>query len=156
MEQKDQTPNAGQFLTWSEDMYRFVMDMMDFMKRPHDYGTGLTLNMVEIHTLVMIDENPGISVGEVGRRWNRSKSAASRNIDRLCGKGVVEKRKENNNGKDVHLYPTEKGKQLASLHRSFDRQQTENFVSYIADKCQADEIETFHRVMEIIHDYYRE
>ena len=107
-----------QYTDWSKDLYQFVMDMMDYMKRPHDYGTGVVLNMVEMHTLAMVADNPGITVGEVGKRWNRTMSAASRNVDRLQAKGYVEKRKEAGNEKTIHLYATELGQQLADMHLS--------------------------------------
>ena len=88
----------NQLCQWADDLYQFVMVMMDHMKQPRDYGTGKILNMVEIHTLSMISESPGICISDVAKRWNRTLSAASRNIDRLAAKGYVEKKKTD--GKD--------------------------------------------------------
>lgn len=102
----------NQLCQWADDLYQFVMVMMDHMKQPRDYGTGKILNMVEIHTLSMISESPGICISDVAKRWNRTLSAASRNIDRLAAKGYVEKKKTDGNGKTVHLYLTEKGQNL--------------------------------------------
>lgn len=145
-----------QYEVWARDLYRFVMSLMDCMKRPRDYGTGTILNMVEMHTLAMVAEHPGITVGEVGRRWNRTMSAASRNIDRLCAKGYVEKRRENGNEKTLHLYVTPTGRQLCALHDALDERVTREFAAYIQPKYSREDLEKFHEIMQSIEAFYRE
>lgn len=150
MDEKD----LQQYAVWSKDMYRFVMNIMDYMKKPHDYGTGTILNMVEMHTLAMVSENPGITVGEVAKRWNRTMSAASRNIERLCTKKYVEKRKENGNEKTIHLYVTSTGQQLCDLHSELDEREIRNFTDYIRQKCSKEDLAKFHEIMKLIEAFY--
>lgn len=83
MDSKD----SNQLISWADDMYRFVITIMEHMKKPHDYGTGEILNMVEMHTISMIAETPGLCVSDIAQKWNRTLSAASRNVDRLYNKG---------------------------------------------------------------------
>ena len=40
--------DSNQLISWADDMYRFVITIMEHMKKPHDYGTGEILNMVEV------------------------------------------------------------------------------------------------------------
>lgn len=139
---------------WSEDMYHFVMVIMDHMKKPHDYGTGVVLNMVEMHTLSLIANQPGISVGEVARQWNRTMSAASRNVDRLESKGYVEKKKLNGNGKTIHLFATSEGQALADLHRAYDEKEWRLFSRFIRERCTEEDLRQFNHVLKIIQEFY--
>lgn len=144
----------NQLCQWADDLYQFVMVMMDHMKQPRDYGTGKILNMVEIHTLSMISESPGICISDVAKRWNRTLSAASRNIDRLAAKGYVEKKKTDRNGKTVHLYLTEKGQNLADLHRAYDLEKTEKFARLLARKYSMEDLGKWNEMLKIIQQFY--
>ncbi|WP_235332679.1 hypothetical protein [Paenibacillus polymyxa] len=46
-------------------IYKFVMTYSDYIKAIRDYGTGEEINMVEVHTLTMIEENPGITAAKL-------------------------------------------------------------------------------------------
>ena len=54
-------------------IFKFVTAYTDYTKTARDYGTGEIINMVEVHTLTHIEENPGITVTEVALEWNRTK-----------------------------------------------------------------------------------
>ena len=86
---------------WMEELYTFVGIAMETLKRPHDYGTGELVSMVEMHTLDRIAEAPGMRVSDIARLWSRTLGAASRNVDRLQGKGLVDKVKLPDNQKNV-------------------------------------------------------
>ncbi len=143
-----------QILTWSDDIYRFVLLVMDHMKRPRNYGTGEVLNMVEIHTIAMIANNPGICVSDIAKMWNRTLGAASRNVDRLNAKGYVEKKKTEDNGKTVHLYVTERGQQLADQHHSYDLEVACKFFDVISEKYSIQDLETFHAILLTLHEFF--
>ena len=55
--------------------YDFVEAYNQYMKIARDYGTGETINMVEVHTLTLIEEHPGIMAKDVASMWNRTKGA---------------------------------------------------------------------------------
>ena len=143
-----------QILTWSDDIYRFAMLVMDHMKRPRDYGTGEVLNMVEIHTISMIAKEPGICVSDIARQWNRTLGAASRNVERLQAKGYVEKRKTDDDGKTVHLYVTERGKRLAEQHHAYDLRIACKFYDLIKSKYSSQDIELFRAILDTLHEFY--
>lgn len=142
-----QHPNFDYYVQLMDDVYRFVMCSMDDYNAVHDYGTGKVLNMVEMHTLSMIADDPGLRVTDVAKMWNRTLGAASKNVNKLCVKGYVEKKKLPGNDKTVHLYPTEEGKKLAALHREYDRQHIADSLQYLLSKHTEEELRTYHRVL---------
>lgn len=152
MDSKD----LNQLTSWADDMYRFVITIMDYMKQPRDYGTGEILNMVEMHTISMIAETPGLCVSDIAKRWNRTLSAASRNVDRLYNKGYIEKRKLEGNSKNIHLYVTEKGQQLADLHHTFDLEESLLFMNYIVEKYSLEDLEKCNSIMNTLAEFFEE
>lgn len=135
------------YVAMMEDVYRFVMFANDEYSAPKDYGTGKMLNMVEMHTLAMIADTPGICVTDVAKMWNRTLGAASKNVNRLCSKGYVEKKKLPGNDKTVHLFPTEEGRQLAALHKKYDQAQVMATVNTLLNRHTEEELECFYRVL---------
>lgn len=135
------------YIAMMEDVYRFVMYSMDEYDQVHDYGTGDRLNMVEMHTLNMIDQQPGLCVKDVARLWNRTLGAASRNVNKLLEKGLVTKEKLPGNGKNIHIYPTEAGKKLAQLHRQYDRDQIAQIMNCMLVQHTEAELQAFWSVI---------
>ena len=70
-------------------VYSFVTVYNSYINELRDYGTGLMINMVEVHTLTMIADNPGITVNELSKMWNRTKGAVSQNVAKLEKKGLI-------------------------------------------------------------------
>lgn len=132
---------------WMEEVYTFVGVGMEVLRQPHDYGTGELLSMVEMHTLDRIAETPGLRVSDIAQLWNRTLGAASRNVDRLQSKGLVEKVKLPDNQKNVRVYPTEKGRELSRLHREYDRQELDELARTLLAVHPVEELATFYRVL---------
>lgn len=137
-------------------IYQFILTGSDNMARPHDYGTGEVLNMVEMHTLAMIEESPGICISEIARLWNRTLGAASRNVDKLQNKGYIEKKKLTGNNKTVRLYPTEKGKYLAELHKQFDDEKIRRITEQVLNCHTPEEIRAFFSVLKQLAELIKE
>ena len=64
-------------------VYRFASLYNDYMSEKHDYGTGHLINMVEVHTLTAIEENPGITISQLALMWHRTNSALSQTATKL-------------------------------------------------------------------------
>lgn len=143
------------FSETANDIYSFAFCMHDYMKIPRDYGTGEILNMVEIHTLSMIADHPGICVSDVARQWNRTTSAASRNINKLEQKGYVIKKKLDGNDKNVHLFPTSTGLHLANLHSEFDKNGKRMFMEFVKKRCTDKDVEIFNNTLRIIQEFFQ-
>lgn len=134
--------------------YHFILVAGDDMGAKHDYGAEKELNTVEMHTLAMIADDPGLCITDVAKLWNRTLGAASKNVNKLASKGYVEKRKLPGNDKTIHLYPTDKGKHLAELHRQYDRKHQLKALEYLLKHHTPEELETFYRVLETMLDVY--
>lgn len=140
--------NYEEFFSAFDDFYHFVTVAGENFGAKHDYGTGKELNAVEMHTLAMIADNPGLCITDVARLWSRTLGAASKNVNRLVAKGYVEKRKLPGNEKNIHLYPTDKGLHLAELHRKYDRLHQSEAIDYLLTQYTPEELKIFYSVLK--------
>lgn len=132
----------------SDKRYDFVETYNNYMKSPRDYGTGETVNMVEVHTLTLIELHPGILAKEVAAMWNRTKGAVSQTLAKLERRGFIERRKEDGNGKNIHLYVTPEGQKLSEAHRNYDLTHLLFTDTEVRKACTEQEIDTFYKVLD--------
>lgn len=135
-------------------LYNFVMDYSDYIYKPRDYGTGMVINMVEVHTLTMIENNPGVTVSELAKMWNRTKGAVSQTVTKLAEKNLVYRQKENGNAKVVHLYPTEEGVTLSTSHKLYDNMDILQTQSDLLKSCTLEEIDAFYKVLQAYYNLF--
>lgn len=128
-------------------IYKFVTTYNDYIKKPHDYGTGEIINMVEVHILTIIEENPGITVTEVALEWNRTKGAISQTITKLENRGLIERKKEDNDAKSIHLYATKKGIILSQAHKTYDIKELTSANKILSESFTLKEIDIFYKIM---------
>lgn len=131
----------------ADRLYQFVMYYHDYIYSARDYGNGDTIKMVEVHTLSMIESNPGISVSELAQMWNRTKGTVSVNVSALEKKGYIYRQKENGNAKVIHLYPTQKGIELSTLHKAYDTAESAQIQAALLRRFSAEEIDTFYKII---------
>lgn len=131
----------------ADRLYQFVMSYHDYIYSARDYGNGDSIKMVEVHTLSLIESNPGISVSELAQMWNRTKGTVSVNVTSLEKKGYIFRRKENGNAKVVHLYPTPKGIELSTMHKAYDNLESAHIQRELLRKFSTEDLDTFYRVI---------
>ncbi len=142
-------------VTEKNDMlYDFIVLFYERINLPHDYGTGELISMVEVHTLGMVDDNPGITVSEIAKRRGRTLGAASQMISKLVKKELVYKEKEKGNAKTVHLYVTEKGKALSTTHRLYDVEEMDSSLQMMLQSCTLEEMNAFVKVALAYREYF--
>ena len=140
---------------------------MTFIKYTHDgkaviQPAALTLSnldnedTLEMHTLDKIAETPGMRVSDIARLWSRTLGAASRNVDRLQGKGLVDRVKLPDNQKNVRVYPTEKGRELSRLHRAYDRRELDELAETMLQVYSVEELATFYRVLHSLREVFEQ
>lgn len=129
-------------------IYKFVTLYSNYIKEPHDYGTGEQIHMVEVHTLTLIADRPGITVTEVALEWNRTKGAASQIISKLEKRGLIMRKKQEGNAKTTHLYVTELGQELSDTHKKYDIDELTWALKRLKESFNDHEIDSFYRVME--------
>ena len=138
----------------SKEINNFAYRVMERMNAPKDYGTGELMRMVDAHILTLIADNPGITVVEVAKAWDRTSGRISQVVSSLVKRGFVERRKEPGNAKNVHLYATEKGIALSKAHKSYDSRRGEIGQQVSAGKYTEEEGKIFRKVLRALIEYY--
>ena len=133
----------------AESLYQFVLLYSDYIHAKRDYGTGLEIGMIDVHTLTHIEENPGITVTELARDWNKTKGALSQTVKRLVELGLVERRMTEHNSKTVLLYATEEGVRLSVAHKMYDLADIAQTTEELLRHCTPEEMDTFYKVLEV-------
>lgn len=136
-------------------LYDFVLTRADGMQKPHIYG-GVPMSMVCAHTLCRVAKNPGMRVGDVAVMWGHTRGAATRNVDRLRELGLLEKRKEEGNRKEVRLYPTPRGEEFAREHEKLDLRTLSKITEALLKKHTFSEVKTCCEVMDTFREIFKE
>lgn len=141
----------------AEELYQFVMQFHDFMFTVRDYGNGVPIKMVEVHTLTMIERDPGITVSQLAKLWRRTKGTVSVNVTALEKAGYIYRRKGTKDAKVAHLYPTEKGAELSTLHKAYDNLGIVRTQAELLKYCSGEELNAFfkvvHAYLEVMQDW---
>lgn len=133
-------------------IYEFVMRYNDYIYAEHDYGNGIPLTMIEVHTLTYIEDHPGTTVTELTNYWHKTKGAISQIVSRLEDLGLVQKTKKEGNAKNVCLYVTEDGFQISRSHKLYDTLDITKTLSKIQKECTPAEIDTFYKVISVYYN----
>ena len=94
-----------------------VHNSLELHNLPVNLDNGLMLPPREMHALEAVDEQQGMTVGDLGARFRLTKSAASQLVARLCDKGLVLKRHPPDNNKEWRLFLTPRGERAHAAHR---------------------------------------
>ena len=133
----------------ADEMYRFVMRYYDFAMERRDYGTGHEMSMVEVHTLYVLANNPGVTVSEIAARAKRTKSSISQIVKKLEDMGYVYRSLAEDDRRVAYLYPTEMGLELHRAHLQYDFDEVTETIDDLAKYCSRDDIEAFFRVLSV-------
>ncbi|WP_162142751.1 winged helix DNA-binding protein [Enterocloster clostridioformis] len=86
-------------------------------------------------------------VTELAEEWVRTKGSISQVIKNLDENGYLIKKKEGNNNKNVHLYPTSKGVELSLAHKMYDARNLKNTLDFFTQYCTEEELTAFYKVL---------
>lgn len=139
-----------EFSRYADELYEFVICYNDYIYQAHDYGNGDPIKMVEVHTLSMIEDQPGITVSELAKLWRRTKGTVSVNVAALEQKGYIYRQKEGNNNKVVHLYATPRGIELSTIHKAYDNMDIAQTQNELLKSCTPQDLDSFYKV---VHAY---
>lgn len=131
------------------NIYQFVMLYNDYIVSTHDYGMGQVVSMTEAHILTYIEENPGTTITNLAKYWNKTKGALSQTVSKLVDKGLVYRHKTENNAKTVLLFVTEEGLKLSKAHKLYDTIDIAKTLDDLLKECTIEEIESFYKVIGV-------
>lgn len=129
-------------------VYKFASLYNDYMAEKHDYGTGQLINMVEVHTLTAIEENPGITISQLASMWRRTNSALSQTATKLEKRGFITRVKDPNNARSVQLFATPEGVKLSLAHKAYDVIDVTSTLQTLVQRCGAEEVDHFFKVID--------
>lgn len=147
MSHRSDIDQVYQKLKFRADMlYEFVILYHNFINAKHTYDSE-HCNMIEMHTLIYIDDYPGITATELAKRWHKSKSSISHVVKHLMESGYVEKQYTDNNEKTAHLFATEKGKRASSIHKAYDVADIIQTSTHLEERCSKEDLDAFYRII---------
>ena len=144
-------PTEEEKREWSEKakiLYTFLNLMDGYASNPKDYGTGEKINMVEMHTLAAIYDDPGITVTALAAQTKKTKAAVSQIITKLENRGMLVRTKHRDNGKISVMTITPKGYELCRAHIKYDAADEAETLEALMQSVSMDEIRTFYKVLE--------
>jgi len=133
-------------------IYFFVMHYNDYIYSSHKYDNNEPISMLDVHTLSYIEDNPGTTPQELIKYWDKTKGAISQILTRLTNQGLIEKRKQDGNAKNIHLYVTPQGAKTSKAHKMFDIEDISKTMAELQEKCSPEEIDTFYKVIKVYND----
>lgn len=148
MSTKPTEQEKREWIEKSKVRYEFINIQNDYASRPKDYGTGELINMVEMHTLAAIYDDPGITVTALAAQTNRTKAAVSQVITKLEKRGLLVRTKSLENGKISVMTITPKGYELCRAHIQFDEVHEARALENLLKSVTMDDIRTFYKVLE--------
>lgn len=96
--------------------FQLVQNIKDLDKKSMCYGLREPLHNAEIHTIVAIKENEGISITGLAKELDITKGAVSQIVNRLYKKGTVKKDQDPTNKSRLILGLTDDGETAYKYH----------------------------------------
>ena len=150
-------PTVEEISKMIEQLYTMDRIISAMQKKPHDYG-GELLYANEAHTLKAIAQNEGISQTELSDLMFRTKGATSIVVDKLVEKGLVNRRRVDQDQRRYLLSLTELGRQVHDRHLARD----EAHAQWVAEQLGLEEDalrttnDALSRFIQFYSDHYLE
>ncbi len=133
------------------NIYQFVMGYSNYILAEHDYGQGIPLTMIEVHTLTYIEDHPDVTITELARMWHKTKSALSQVISHLEREGLLTKRRKEGNAREMRLELTEAGLRMSRAHKLYDTNDIAKTTAELRRSCSEEEIDAFYKVLGVFN-----
>ena len=130
---------------------KFVNLSIQMEKIPQYYGTDELYYKLEIHTIHIIGEKPGINVTEIAKYHGISKSAVSQVIKKIEKKGDIYRYKAPDNNKEILFKLTDKGKKAYNGHIKYHMKIDEPIVEKL-ETISDEKLKAFEEVLDIFED----
>nr|WP_245250847.1 MarR family transcriptional regulator [Youngiibacter multivorans] len=112
--------------------------------------------MNEAHVLTDIVDNPGITVTELAKLWEKTTSALSQTVRKLINRDMIYRVNSKEDAKVFMLYPTQKAFEFNIAHKEFDVIDTIKTNKRLMKKFNPEELAIGYNVMKEFTDILRE
>lgn len=109
---------------------------------------GCRLTILEIRTIMLIKENPGITATDICKRWNRTRGAISQMLKKIEDKGFIYKEKDGKNDRITHLFATDWGVDAVNIFTINDFRDDTYIIEHLLEFCSEDELRAFYKVID--------
>ena len=106
--------------TFNDYVYNFVVNYHKSIYKSKDYGTGITLSMLEAHLITDISNTPGITANMLARKWDKTSAFISQSLKKLEELNLIYREVNEENRKYYNLYITDKGRKFDLAHKKYD------------------------------------
>ena len=106
----------------SHALLGIVTRFQEIERQCSKFGTDVDIHMAEIHTIMAIQNHPGIHVGGLAECLGVTKGSVSELLRRLERKGLAYKEKDPLKMTRLNVFLTDKGKAANIRHMSFHSQ----------------------------------
>ncbi len=110
------------------------------------------LNGSDLTVLNLVNEQPGVSMGEVSRELASPLSTATTVVDRLVRKGFVARGRDGANRRVIRLEPTDEGAAFYAHKRAYE----ERICRMFLDTLDSEDQKTFIRLTAIVSEGSRQ
>lgn len=153
MEKSSQTPIAiNQVLRninhKTGALYDFIMVASGMLNAVRMKANGTELTMVEIRTIMMIEEHPGTTATWLCHSWNRSRGAVSQILKKLEQKGFIYKVKSAESDRVFNLFVTDAGMEVVHEFVMEDFKDSTYLVRSLMETCTEEELQAFYKVID--------
>lgn len=141
--------SAGRTVVLETSDYQFVMGYTNYILSEHDYGQGIPLTMIEVHTLTYIEDHPDVAITELSQIWHKTKSALSQVITHLEREGLLTKSRKEGNAREMRLELTELGRRMSRAHKRHDTEDIVRTTAELRRECTEAEVDAFYKVLSV-------
>ncbi len=132
---------------------RSVAAVTQFLETPRKYTEDENLYMREVHFLVEINMDHGLTMSELADRLNVTRGAVTQMVIKLEKKGYVIRTKGIEDKRMTTLTLTEKGKKTCQDHIIYDRE-THLWISQELSEFSDEELERFIHFEKVMRELY--
>lgn len=146
-------PAREVLLQYESIMNLFLNLAGEYQRGARNYGGTQNMTMGEVHLLMAIEENPGLSGNELAGMFFCTSSAICQLLTRLEKNGYIVRTADKSAPKRKISFVTQKGKQLCKEHENFDVEMMSEIHDWLTKKCSGEDISNFYRVMRVYNEY---
>jgi DNA-binding MarR family transcriptional regulator len=130
-------------------LLRVINKIEQGRRTPRDYGSGVSMTLLEAEICALIAQHPGITGSELSEDLGVTRSATSQTITKLRVKDLVSETPSLEDAKRKQLHLSVRGEQAAAIAQQFKAQMAEQLFSESRDELESylrfvTKLESFH------------
>jgi DNA-binding MarR family transcriptional regulator len=130
-------------------LLRVINKIEQGRRTPRDYGSGVSMTLLEAEMCALIAQHPGITGSELSDELSVTRSATSQTIAKLRAKNLVSETPSHDDAKRKQLHLSTRGEQAAAIAEQFKRQMAEQLFSESREELESylrfvTRLESFH------------